>query len=94
MDYYIIVKTELIDGTEDIKNTDIGYTEDIDIVNSINEVFDSTFGRFLGENRTKLELGIVKISTFFEAIPSVEDANKVVDSYELVKHLPKINDLK
>ena len=88
------MKTELIEGTEFLQNTDVGYTQDIETVNSINELYDSTFGRFLGENRTKLELGIVKISTFFEAISSVEDANKIVNDYELVKHLPKITDLK
>tara|TARA_R110001632_G_C11166809_1_gene399181 strand:+ start:123 stop:389 length:267 start_codon:yes stop_codon:yes gene_type:complete len=88
------MKTELIEGTEFIQNTDIGYTDDVETANSINELFDSTLGRFLAENRTKLELGLVKISTFFEAIPSVEDANKVTENFELVKHLPKINDLK
>tara|TARA_R110001632_G_scaffold76073_1_gene172719 strand:- start:16619 stop:16888 length:270 start_codon:yes stop_codon:yes gene_type:complete len=88
------MKTELIEGTEDVKNTDIGYTDDVDTANSINELFDSTFGRFLAENRTKLELGIVKLSNFFDAISSVEDANKVTENYELVKHLPKIIDLK
>ena len=64
MKYYIISKIEL-EGTDSLKYTDVGYTEDINIANEINEQYDATLGKFLGENRTKLELEEVSISTFF-----------------------------
>jgi hypothetical protein len=89
MDYYIIMKTELEPGTEFLKITDVAYTEDVNLVIEINELFDSTFGKFVGENRTKLQVGSVLYSSFFDSIPSVEDANKIVDNIEMVKHLPK-----
>ena len=60
----IISKIEL-EGLDNLKYTDIGYTTDINVANEINEDYDSTLGKFLGENRTKLTLGEVSISTFF-----------------------------
>ena len=59
----IISKIEL-EGLDNLKYTDIGYTTDINVANEINEDYDSTLGKFLGENRTKLTLGEVSISTF------------------------------
>ena len=52
------------------------------IVNQINEDYDSTLGKFLGENRTKLEIGEVLISSFFETTPAVYEARIVVDNIE------------
>ena len=66
----IISKIEL-EGTDNLKYTDIGYTTDINVANEINEDYDSTLGKFLGENRTKLTLGEVSISTFFSGVDSV-----------------------
>lgn len=81
MGYYVISKIEL-EGTDSLKSTDIGYTDDINVVNEVNEAYDSSFGLFLGENRTKLELGIVSVSTFFASTPSVNEARTEVDNVD------------
>lgn len=79
--YTIISKIEL-EGTDNLSYSDYGTTTDQEIVNQINEDFDSTFGAFLGENRTKIELGIVSVSTFFESTPFVYEARTEVDNIE------------
>ena len=71
----IISKIEL-EGTDNLKYTDIGYTTDINVANEINEDYDSTLGKFLGENRTKLTLGEVLISTFFAGVDSVNTSKE------------------
>lgn len=81
MTYYIISKIEL-DGGENLKYTDIGYAEDLDVVNEINEQYDSTLGVFIGENRTKLQIGEVLISTFFETTQYVNEARTEIDNVE------------
>ena len=87
----IISKIEL-EGTDNLKYTDIGHTEDEAIVNQINEDYDSTLGKFLGENRTKLELGEVSISTFFNGVDSVNEARTQVEIVEDLS-LTKITDI-
>lgn len=69
----IISKIEL-EGTDNLKYTDVGYTDDQAIINQINEDYDATLGKFLGENRTKLEIGEVSVSTFFASTPYVNEA--------------------
>lgn len=69
----IISKIEL-EGTDNLKYTDVGYTDDQTIINQINEDYDATLGKFLGENRTKLEIGEVSVSTFFQTTPYVNEA--------------------
>ena len=53
--YTIISKIEL-EGTDSLKYTDYGTATDPEVINKINIDYDSTLGKFLGENRTKLEL--------------------------------------
>ena len=77
----IISKIEL-EGTDNLKYTDVGYTTDTSVINEINEAYDSTLGKFLGENRTKLEIGEVSISTFFNGIDSVNEARTQVEIVE------------
>lgn len=77
----IISKIEL-EGTDNLKHTDIGYTEDADLANEINEEYDATLGKFLGENRTKLGLGEVSVGTFFATTTSVNEARTEVDTVE------------
>ena len=81
MGYYIISKIEL-EGTDSLKSTDVGYTDDINVVNEVNEAYDASFGLFLGEDRTKLELGIVSVSTFFASTPSVNEARTEVEDVD------------
>lgn len=81
MTYYVISKIEL-EGEENLKYTDVGYAENIDIVNEINEDYDSTLGAFIGENRTKLQLGEIKISSFFDTTLYVNEARTEVSSVE------------
>lgn len=77
----IISKIEL-EGTDDLKYTDVGYTTDIVVANEINEAYDSSLGKFIGENRTKLQLGEVSISTFFSSVSYVNEARTDVETVE------------
>ena len=77
----IISKIEL-EGTDNLKYTDVGYTQDENVANQINEDYDSTLGAFLGANRTKLTLGEVSISEFFVSTDYVNEARTVVDTVE------------
>jgi len=74
----IISKIEL-EGTNNLKYTDVGYTSDEIIITQINENYDSTLGKFLGENRTKLEIGGVSISTFFVSNTYVNEARATLE---------------
>ena len=84
-----------MEDANSLKYTDVGYTEDINITNEINEQFDSTLGKFLGENRTKLEIGEVSISTFFNDIDSVNEARTEVENVEELNivHITNLNQL-
>jgi len=77
----IISKIEL-ENTDNLKYTDVGYTEDVSIINQINESYDSTLGKFIGENRTKLTLGEVSISEFFATTEYVNEAATQTDSID------------
>lgn len=77
----IITKIEL-EGTDNLNYTDVGYTTDISIINEINEAYDVSLGVFLGENRTKLEIGEVSISTFFSGVSYVNEARTEVESVD------------
>lgn len=79
--YTIISKIEL-EGLNSLKFTDYGTATNPEVINQINEDYDSTLGKFLGENRTKLEIGEVLISSFFETTPEVYEARIVVDNIE------------
>jgi hypothetical protein len=74
----IISKIEL-EGTDNLKYTDVGYTDDQTIINQINEDYDATLGKFLGENRTKLEIGEVSVSTFFASTSYVNEARATIE---------------
>jgi len=63
----IISKIEL-EGTDNLKYTDVGYTTDTSVI--------------IGENRTKLSLGEVSISTFFATTEYVNEAATQTDSIE------------
>tara|TARA_B110000858_G_C17721505_1_gene435468 strand:- start:227 stop:508 length:282 start_codon:yes stop_codon:yes gene_type:complete len=77
----IISKIELEDNNS-LKYTDIGHTEDINIINQINEDYDITLGKFLGENRTKLELNLLSVSSFFSETSYVNEARTQVENIE------------
>jgi hypothetical protein len=77
----IISKIEL-EGTDNLKYTDVGYTTEVSLINQINEAYDISLGVFLGENRTKLEIGEVSISTFFSGVSYVNEARTEVESVE------------
>ena len=77
----IISKIEL-EGTDNLKYTDVGYTTEVSLINQINEAYDVSLGVFLGENRTKLEIGEVSISTFFSGFSYVNEARTEVESVE------------
>jgi hypothetical protein len=87
----IITKIEL-EGTDNLQYSDVGYTTNQDLINQINEDYDATLGKFLGENRTKLELGLVSLSTFFATTQYVNEARATVEDIG-VTHLVEINDI-
>jgi len=90
----IISKIEL-EGADNLKYTDVGYTTEVSLINEINEAYDASIGAFLGENRTKLELGEVSISTFFSGFSYVNEARIEVDSVEglNLSEITNINEL-
>ena len=77
----IISKMEL-EGADSLKYTDVGFTTDEAVKNEINEGFDATLGKFLGENRTKLNLGEISVSVFFESTDHINEARTEVDTVE------------
>jgi len=77
----IISKIEL-EGLNNLKYTDVGYTEDESIANEINESYDITLGAFLAENRTKLNIDEVSIGTFFINTKYVYEARLEVDTVD------------
>lgn len=77
----IISKIEL-EGTDSLKYTDVGHTEDSAVINQINEDYDASLGVFLGENKTKIELGIVLLSSFFANYEFVHEARTQVTTIE------------
>ena len=87
----IISKIEL-EGTDNLKYSDVGYTTDVSVINEINEQYDFTLGTFLGENRTKLEIGEVSISTFFTNTSYVNEARTQVENTDALE-LVEINDI-
>lgn len=87
----IISKIEL-DSNGYLKYTDVGYTESSDVTNSINEEYDITLGKFIGENRTKLEIGVVDIHSFFDSTSFVYEARTQVDDIGDLSLL-EINDI-
>ena len=87
----IISKIEL-DGTNNLKYTDIGYTTDNSIINQINKDYDVSFGKFLAENRTKLYLEEVSVNSFFAVTSSINEARKEVDTVEGL-NIPEITNI-
>ena len=79
--YYIISKIEL-DGTDNLKYSDYATTESDEVAIQINEDYDATLGKFLAENRTKLNISEVSVSTFFETTSFVYEARTQVENVD------------
>lgn len=77
----IIRKVELGENNETI-TTDVGYTTDKSLIDSINIDYDSSLGKFFGENLTKLDNNVVSISDFFDVTGFVHRATTQVSSLE------------
>jgi hypothetical protein len=77
----IVEKIELGEDNN-LQTTSIGYTENIHLINEINEQYDESLGAFIGGNKTKLENGVVSINTFFAAINHVHEARMTVETIE------------
>jgi len=77
----IIRKVELGENNETI-TTDVGYTTDKSLIDSINENYDSSLGKFFGENLTKLDNNVVSISDFFNVTSFVHRATTKVSNLE------------
>jgi hypothetical protein len=87
----IISQIEL-EGTDSLKYTDVGYTEDENLIIQINEDYDSTLGKFMAENRTKLTIGEASLSTFFATTEYVDEARTIVTTVE-DRDLPLITNI-
>lgn len=77
----IVEKLELGENGEQ-QSTPVGYTENIHLINEINEQYDASLGAFIGGNRTKLENGVVSLSTFFDTLAYVHEARISTESVE------------
>ena len=77
----IIEKIELGENNE-LKSEPVGFTENINLINEINEHYDSGLGEFIGANRTKLENGLISISIFFDFTSHVHEARSSTDAIE------------
>jgi len=77
----IIRKVELGENNETI-TTDVGYTTNKSLIDSINIDYDSSLGKFFGENLTKLDNNVVSISDFFDVTSFVYRATTQVSSLE------------
>ena len=75
----IIEKVELGNNGE-IIDTEVGYTENVSLVNEININYDESMGEFIGRNRTNLDNEVVFMSTFFETTPVVYMACTITDA--------------
>tara|TARA_R110001592_G_C13063937_1_gene741232 strand:+ start:72 stop:353 length:282 start_codon:yes stop_codon:yes gene_type:complete len=90
----IINKVEL-EADNNLLYTEIAYTTNHDIINYINIDFDNSLGKFVGENRTNLELGNVNLCPFFEKVSFVYQARTLVSSLEgrELKEITNLNQL-
>lgn len=90
----IISKIEL-EGTENLKYTDVGYTTDTYLINEINKNYDLSLGSFLAENRTKLETNEINIDVFFTSISYINEARVETENEDdtLLIEIMNINEL-
>ena len=77
----IVEKLELGESGE-LLSTPVGYTENVHLITEINEQYDVSLGTFLATNRTKLENGVVSISTFFDELAYVNEARASTDNID------------
>tara|TARA_R110001592_G_scaffold87910_1_gene259275 strand:- start:742 stop:1020 length:279 start_codon:yes stop_codon:yes gene_type:complete len=75
----IIEKVELGNNGE-IIDTEVGYTENVSLVNKININYDESMGEFIGRNKTNLDNEVVFMSAFFETTPVVYMACTITDA--------------
>jgi hypothetical protein len=87
----IITKIEL-ESLNIVKFTEVGYTGDSELIDSINKNYDETLGSFLAENRTKLENEEINVSTFFSETDYVNEARTEVNTLE-GRNLIEIKDI-
>ena len=89
----IIEKIELGDNGE-VVTAEVGYTQNVFLINEININYDESMGEFVGKNRTNLENEVVSISTFFETTPFVHIAATITDAERLdLIEITNINEL-
>ncbi len=79
---FTIIEEITINAEGFLNYNPVGYTSDEVLKNQINEAYDDTLGAFLGENRTRLELGEVSISDFFNVTSSVNEARTEADTVD------------
>lgn len=89
--YTIINKIESIDSN--LTYTPVGYTVDQDIVDTINNEYDSTLKNWIEINKADLENDILSISEFFNLTPKVHIARTSVSLIDDLIEITDLNDL-
>ena len=87
----IVEKIELGENSQ-LKSTLVGYTENVHLINEINEQYDVSLGSFLATNRTKLENEVVFINTFFNDLAYVHEARTSTNNIDEL-NLTEITDI-
>jgi len=90
----IISKIEL-EENNNLLYTEVGYTEDQNVTDSLNIQYDETLGQFLAKNRTKLQNKTITISDFFVEVSFVYEARTMVNEIDKLdlKEIKTLNDL-
>jgi len=94
MENYTIINKIQLEGNT-LLYTEIAYTTNEEVITDINIQYDETLGKFMAENRTKLENENITIDTFFDSTLFVYLARTEVNTLEGIelKEVFNINQL-
>ena len=82
--YYIITKTERINNL--VQRTAVGYTDSMQDANTLNAVYDATFGNWIRMNKHLLEVGITHTYSYFapnQKVYSAQSKTTSIDGFNL-----------
>lgn len=95
MENYTIINKIELEGNGNLLYTEVAYTTNEEVITDINIQYDETLGKFMAENRTKLENENITIDTFFDSTLFVYLARTEVNTLEGIelKEVFNINQL-
>ena len=82
--YYIITKTERINNI--VQETSVGCTDSEQDANTLNAVYDATFGNWIRANKPLLEAGIAHTYSYFlpnQKVYSARSKTTCIDGFNL-----------